>query len=107
MHVPMMYNYSGWKAYEDEKQVSLTTAFTIGNLGQSMPRCTSIKMAGGNLPVGCRTGVITSFTHIGVMAFRSDADNKGLCASGTGDNTGLDCDALSAQDSPLFTALQD
>lgn len=25
MHLPMMYNYSGWKAFEGEKQQSLTT----------------------------------------------------------------------------------
>ena len=24
-HIPLMYNYAGWKAYEGEKQVSLTT----------------------------------------------------------------------------------
>ena len=33
MHIPIMYNYAGWKAFDDEKQVSLTTALTIGNLG--------------------------------------------------------------------------
>ena len=33
MHIPIMYNYSGWHAYDDEKAVSLTTGLTIGNLG--------------------------------------------------------------------------
>ena len=106
MHIPLMYNYSGWSAYDDEKQVSLTTAFTIGNLGQSQPRCSTIKMVGGVLPVGCRTGLITQFTHVGVMAFHSEAENLGLCASGTSDNTGLDCDEVSRQDSALFEALK-
>ena len=33
VHLPLMYNYAGWKAYDDEKQVSMTTSWTIGNLG--------------------------------------------------------------------------
>ena len=106
MHLPLMYNYAGWKAYDDEKQVSMTTSWTIGNLGQSMPRCTTVKMAGANLPVGCRTGKITEFTHLGVLAYHSEADNNGLCSYGTAsDNTGNSCESFSKHDSPLFEKL--
>ena len=58
-HLPMMYNYASWKAYEGEKQLSLTTQLTIGNLGQSMPRCAAIKLVGNTLPIGCNTGQIS------------------------------------------------
>ena len=61
-HIPMMYNYATWKAYEGEKQISLTTQLTIGNMGQSEPRCAVVKMLAGSLPIGCNTGVITAFT---------------------------------------------
>lgn len=107
-HMPMMYNYATWKAYEGEKMISLTTQLTIGNLGQSMPRCATIKMVGNSLPLGCNTGLISEFTHMGVYAFQSEADQKMLCASGeTGDNTGNDCASLSAHESPLFEKLKD
>ena len=33
VRIPVMYNYATWKAYEGEKQLSLTTQLTIGNLG--------------------------------------------------------------------------
>lgn len=73
-----------------------------------MPRCATIKMVGNTLPIGCNTGLITGFSHIGVNGFRSEADSRGLCASGvTGDSTGLDCSALSDHNSPLFEKVQE
>lgn len=106
-HIPMMYNYATWKAYEGEKQLSLTTQLTIGNLGQSMPRCTTMGMTGGSLPIGCNTGLISNVTHIGVYAYGSAAYDKGLCSTGTTtDDTGLDCDAFSSLDSGLAQAIE-
>ena len=32
-HLPMMYNYANWSAYEGEVLVPLATRLTIGNLG--------------------------------------------------------------------------
>ena len=107
-HIPMMYNYATWSAYEGEKQLSLTTQLTIGNLGQSMPRCAAIKMVGNQLPIGCNTGSITSFTHIGVYAFNSEADHNGVCSTGNStESFGNDCDSLSDKTSPLFQKLDD
>ena len=73
-----------------------------------MPRCATIKMVGETLPIGCNTGLISGFTQMGVLGFRSDAEDKGLCASGmTGDSTGLDCESLSQHTHPLFEKLKD
>ena len=73
-----------------------------------MPRCTTIKLAGGALPVGCHIGVVTEFTHIGVYGFQSEADIHGLCSSGdASDARGVDCDALSDHNSPLFLQLKE
>ena len=106
-HIPMMYNYATWKAYEGEKQLSLTTQLTIGNLGQSMPRCATMQMAGAALPIGCNTGLISNITHVGVYAYGSAAYDKGLCASNTSDDKGLDCDSYSNLDGPLATTLEE
>jgi len=68
-----------------------------------MPRCAAIKMVGNQLPIGCNTGLITKFTHIGVYAFDSEADHNGLCSSGSATDTmGNDCESLADKTSPLF-----
>ena len=73
-----------------------------------MARCATIKMVGGTIPIGCNTGLISGFTHLGVYAFGSDADQNGLCSSGeTGDSTGNDCASLSAHESSLFETLKE
>lgn len=106
-HIPVMYNYATWKAYEGEKQLSLTTQLTIGNLGQSMPRCTTIQMVGNNLPIGCNTGLISNFTQMGVYAFDSPAYDAGVCSANAGDATNLECDSVSNTDSALFSKVQE
>jgi hypothetical protein len=72
-----------------------------------MPRCATIKMVGNTLPIGCNTGHITEFTHMGVYAFQSEADQKGLCSAGTtGDSLGNDCESFSQKTNPLFEELK-
>ena len=74
----------------------MTAAFTLGNLGASESRCSRIKLVGENFSLECSTGLIANITHIGVLGFQSDADQKGLCATGvTKDDTGNDCESLS------------
>ena len=106
LHIPIMYNYSTWKAFEGERQAGLATQLTIGNMGQSQPRCAVIKLFGDKLPIGCNTGVITDFTHVGVYKYKSAAERKAVCSSGTGDATGLDCESISRADHGLFDQLQ-
>ena len=101
-----MYNYSTWKAFEGERQAGLATQLTIGNMGQSQPRCAVIKLFGDKLPIGCNTGVITDFTHVGVYKYKSAAERKAVCSSGTGDATGLECESISRTDHGLFDQLQ-
>ena len=62
---------------------------------------------GNNLPVGCHTGVITQFTHIGVFGFGSEAELKGVCSSEASDARGVDCDSLADHNSPLFLQLKE
>ena len=63
-------------------------------------------MVGNTVPIGCNTGLITEFTHVGVYAFGSEAEQKALCSSDTSDNTGNNCADMSSKDSSLFTYMQ-
>jgi hypothetical protein len=66
-----------------------------------------MQMAGAALPIGCNTGLISNITHVGVYGFGSAAFDKGLCASNTNDDTGLDCESYSNLDGALATGLSD
>ena len=53
--------------------------------------------------ISCTDGVITSFTHFGVYAKNSDAENLDICATGLNVDTGIQgCDVLSSQESTLY-----
>jgi len=61
-----------------------------------MPRCLTLSMVTDRVPIGCNTGLITGFTHMGVNAQGSEAEKLGLCSSGTtGDSPGNSCTELS------------
>ena len=40
--IPVMYNNLSWEAYAGQAQISATASTTLGNLGQSMARCSSL-----------------------------------------------------------------
>ena len=103
VYYPVLADYSSWKAYQGEKQVSGNIAYTVGNLGQSMTRCLSFKMMTDKVSVGCNTGHIGNFTSFGVYAAGSKADEMNMCYDEAGYDTGVQCDFYSSRDSALFT----
>jgi len=104
MNIPVMQNNSSWSAFASIRQLSWTAQYTVGNLGQSMSRCMSIKLVGENLSVGCNTGIITDISHFGVYAKDSEADQRSICTNeGNSVSTGLKCDSLSSKEHPFFT----
>ena len=95
VHLPVMQSYSQWNAYASERQLSWTAQYTIGNLGQSMPRCATVDMVSDKLDIGCNTGYITEIKHFGFFKDDSEADKRSLCAKDTTIDTGLQCDTMS------------
>ena len=94
-HIPMMYEYHSWLDLDGDSDTPFLASLSIGNLGMSMPFCLTMKMVGEQVPLDCDTGLIAEVNHVGVLGFGSEADSKGLCASGvTQDDTGNDCEDL-------------
>lgn len=71
---PVIMNNMQWKAYEGEKMLSWTAQTTLGNLGASETRCSTLKMVGDTASIGCTSGKITEITALGVYAKGSEAD---------------------------------
>ena len=104
VNIPVMYFNSSWHAFEQQRQLSWTAQYTVGNLGASEARCIQVKMISDSISVSCNTGSITAVTQMGAYAKDSEADQRGLCtAEGVSVNTGNDCDALSKKDHPFFS----
>lgn len=72
--VPVIMNNMQWKAYDNEKMISWTAATTLGNLGASETRCSTLKLIGDTASIGCNAGVITDISAFGVYAKGSEAD---------------------------------
>ena len=72
-------------------------------MGQSDTFCSSFRVSGKGMGISCTDGVITSFTHFGVYAKNSEADDLDICATGLNVDTGIQgCDTLSSQESSFY-----
>jgi hypothetical protein len=104
INIPVMHNNAGWRAYSSIRQLSWKAQYTVGNLGQSMSRCMSIKLVGDDLSVGCNTGIIADISHFGVYAKDSEADQRSICTNEDNSiSTGLKCDSLSSKEHSFYT----
>lgn len=103
VYLPVMYDLSGWNAFEGEAQVSGNIAYTFGNMGMSMTRCMAFKLMTDKVSVGCHTGKIGNFTSFGVYAHGSQADDFNSCNADAGFDTGIPgCKFYSSEESDLF-----
>lgn len=104
INIPVMYFFGQWSAFEQYSQISMTTKYTVGNLGESEARCINVKMLSETISVACNTGLITEVTHFGVYQKDSEADQRGLCTSeGVSVSTGFSCERLSSKEHPFYT----
>ena len=102
--IPVIMNNMNWIGYDGETQLSWTAQTTLGNLGQSEARCTTLKLVGDSASIGCNAGKITAIAQFGVYAKNSDADKASLCSAKDVEiSTGFSCDAISSQDHVFYT----
>ena len=101
--IPVMRANMSWKAYDSDSRLGFTAKTTLGNLGASSARCTTLKLVGDVASIGCNTGKIAKIQDFGVYAKDSEADLKSLCSSGQDVSTGLGCASVSSTDHPLYT----
>jgi hypothetical protein len=102
--IPVMRNNLSWKGYDGDSQIGFTAKTTLGNLGASASRCTTLKLVGDVASIGCQTGTITRIQDFGVYAKDSEADLKSLCSSSGEDvSTGLNCPGVSSTEHPFYT----
>ena len=103
-NIPVMYNNSSWAGFANERQLSWTAQYTVGNLGQATARCLNVNLETETLSVSCPTGQISEISHFGVYAKGSEADQRSLCTSeGVSVSTGKDCSSISKKDSSFYT----
>jgi hypothetical protein len=63
IHIPLMLTYSSGGEFKQESYAS----FTIGNLGASSSKCSTIELSAETLNLGCSSGTqIGQITHWGI-----------------------------------------
>lgn len=102
VYFPSMSDFSGWKGFEGEKQVSGNIAYTVGNLGMSQTRCMAFKMISDKVSLGCDTGKIANITSFGVYAAKSVADTNNMCHADAGFDIGSGCKGYSSFESDVY-----
>jgi hypothetical protein len=94
-----MMDFSSWSTFG---AAGGNLAYTVGNMGGSLPRCMSFKMMTEKVSIGCDTGLIGNVTSFGVYAKGSTADTMNMCNIDAGFDTGNMCKGYSSRESSFF-----
>lgn len=65
VNIPNMYNNFQWSAFTNMSQLSWTSQYTVGNLGQSSTHCINVKVLSQSISLSCYTGLLAEITHFG------------------------------------------